>query len=218
MRACRRPEVVSHAGRASGWTLIEVLVAGTIGVIITGMLIVVWLALSASWTVTARGSEARDFARDAVARMSREIRDMEPRVGELTAVSTAEPFKLSFSTTFNLEDNQSTTTAPVLTEYEYVGAGEGEGVLHRRRDTSNNGVIDGADRDTIVARNLLNTVDQPMFTYTYIDENADRITGSSPTTLDGIVVVTVRIIVDMQPGKAPQPMDLTTTVQLRNQQ
>jgi len=216
--------VFTHTGAKrhgeSGLTLMEVLIAATIGVIITGLLITVWLALTGSWTVTARGSEARDLARDAVARMSREIRDMEPKAGELTAVTVAKPSKIRFSTTFNLAGNQSASLAPVFTEYEYVKA---EGVLHRRRDTNNIAGIDPGDRDTIVARNLLNDDTQPMFTYTYLDANGDRITTSDPaslgnTSLDNMLIVTVRVIVDMQPGKAPLPMDLTTTVQLRNQQ
>ena len=70
----------------------------------------------------------------------------------------------------------------------------------------------------VVARNLLNRDDQPMFTYTYIDDDLGRSTSTSPPTTDTIVAVRVRVIVDMQPGHAPEPMDLTTVVQLRNQQ
>lgn len=207
--------------------MIEVLVAASIGVVITGMLIAVWVALSSSWTATARGSEARDFARDAVARMSRELRDMEPNVGQATAVTIAEPFRVRFSTTFNLAGNQSESVRPVMTEYSYEQVakpdGSWEGVLHWRRYTD-----DGAlDRDRIVSKNLLNDpvlLDEEgrpreaMFAYTYIDQNAKRATDSEPPSLDNILIVTVRVIVDMQPGRAPRPMDLTTTVHLRNQQ
>ena len=207
--------------RQKGLTLAEVLIAASVGVIITGMLIAVWIALTGSWTVTARGSEARDFARDSVARMSREIRDMEPAVGEPSAISMAEADCIRFTTTFNVSGNQSVSTTPVLTEYKYEpGTGDEQGVLRWSRDTNGSGVIDDEDRDRIVARNVLNNTSQPMFVYTYLDSAAQSHTSSSVPTaeLSTIQVVDVRVIVDMQPGRAPKPMDLTTTVQLRNQQ
>lgn len=210
--------------------MVELLIAATIGVIITSMLILVWIALTDSWNATARGSEARDFARDAVARLSRELRDMEPNVGQATAVTAAEPFRVRFSTTFNLAGNEDSAVAPMMTEYYYEQVtnddGSWEGVLHWVRDTDRDG-LDEADPDRVVARNLLNDPDaqdpdgdptEALFTYTYIDAAADRQTDSSPSALDNVLIVTVRLIVDMQPGKAPLPMDLKSTVQLRNQQ
>lgn len=211
----------------SGVTMVEVLVAATIGVVITGMLIAVWISLSSSWTATARGAEARDFARDAVARMSRELRDMEPRVGQATAIIDAEPFRVRFTTTFNLSGNANASVTPVLTEYSYEQVtkpdGTQEGVLHWRRDTDHN---DQLDLDRVVSKNLLNDpvlVDEhgspaeAVFIYTYILDNA-RMSSPSPPAGADILAVRVRVIVDMQPGRPPRPLDLTTTVQLRNQQ
>jgi hypothetical protein len=207
-------------------TMVEVLVAAAIGVVLTGMLVLIWIALSDSWTVTARGSESRDFARDAVARLSREVRDAEPKIGAQDAFLLAEPFKIQFTTTFNIAGNESSSTTPVLTEYEYVeedrGDGSLEGVLYRRRDTDGVAGIGAGDFDSVVVRHLLNEKGEPpaepVFVYTYIDDAGERQKDSAPTSLDNVLVVTVRLVVDVNPGKRPRPMDLTTTVQIRNQQ
>ena len=64
--------------RASGLTLVELLVVMTIGVIVSGAILLTWSSLTRSFSFTTKSSDSQDFARDAVARMGREIRDMEP--------------------------------------------------------------------------------------------------------------------------------------------
>jgi hypothetical protein len=202
-------------------TMIEVLTVMAIGVVLTGMMILIWAALRDSYSVTAMSSESRDLARDAVARMSREIRDMEPLEGQDAAL-LAQPYKIQFTTTFNAAGNESASRAPILTEYEYVKA---ERSLHRRRDTNGDGVIGAGDSDTVVIRYLLNTYDEvaqpdvPVFRYTYVNGASLRVTTDSATESDlrRIMLVNVRLLVDLNPGRTPKPMDLTTTVQLRNQ-
>ena len=138
--------------------------------------------------------------------MSREIRDMEPRVGQSSAILVAEASRIRFSTTFNVGGNQSATLPPVLTEYRYVPAtGDSQGVLYWIRDTNGNGDIDDGDRSRIVATHLLNDDDRPMFTYTYLDSQAARrqSTTISETELNTVQVVDIRVVVDMQPGRAP---------------
>lgn len=152
---------------------------------------------------------------------------MEPRVGQATAIIDAEPFRVRFTTTFNLSGNANASVTPVLTEYSYEQVtkpdGTQEGVLHWRRDTDHN---DQLDLDRVVSKNLLNDpvlVDEhgspaeAVFIYTYILDNA-RMSSPSPPAGADILAVRVRVIVDMQPGRPPRPLDLTTTVQLRNQQ
>lgn len=199
--------------RESGLTLMELLVVMTIGVVITGALILTWSSLTRSFSFTTRGSDAQDFARDAVGRMSREIRDMEPK-GAVSAIIKADSDELIFTTTFNQAGNDTPLVEPVETRYWYSWDDLRKvGALHRDRG----GV------STILVDNLLNErtgTDADVFRYSYVASDRTIVTdGMSPTVVeyDSISMIRIDLSVDLNPESGPQPMQVSTRVHLRNQ-
>lgn len=226
-----------HRRRESAWTLVELLVVVVIGSIVTGAILLTWFSLGDSYSMTTRSSKAREFARDAVARMARELRDAEPR-GTYPALRTVATDEIVFTTTFNDPANDLVDSEPMLTRYWYEWDEAKEmGVLHRQRDSQTAGRVgdlfleDGStpdpyDRDMVIVRHVLNPVDPTtkhadLFAYSYIDTDGDVVKAGPPPTaaasVPTIFFVHVSLSVDLNPESAPLPMDLSTTVQLRNQ-
>jgi Tfp pilus assembly protein PilW len=238
---------MSHSKRTqTGLTLIELLVAMGIAVIVSGVLVFMWLALTKSYTASARGSEAGELARDAVSRISREVRDAEPRDGypairyfeALERVSAPSPGSpsvaayIEFTTSFNQSDNDQPLPVPVLTTYEYRIAADGDQTLHRLRfDADGNEV-----RDDLVVTHLVNYVrDDSTGEYVvqhespsldanlplrcfYIDGDTGRpVVAANSTHQKDLSLVTVDLLVRMPGGKSPRATNLSTTIKLRNQ-
>jgi type II secretory pathway pseudopilin PulG len=129
----------------SGMTLVELLAAMTISVVIGGMIILSWTALTRSYANTVRRGEASDFTRLAMSRMEREIRDSEqpPAAISEVAVVRARPYTIVLYTTFNKTGNALPTTPPRLVMYRLYSNGE----LWRFQDTSSpaDNVISGVN-------------------------------------------------------------------------
>ena len=123
-----------------GITLMELLIAMTIMTLITTMIIVSWLALSDSYSYSVRSSVARDDAREAIARMAREIRDAQsnPNGGE-AALLRARPRSILITTTFNEAGNTDPASVPHLVMFRLYPDGE----LWRFEDRPVGGVYDG---------------------------------------------------------------------------
>ena len=209
----------------------------TITVVITGLIIMSWMALSRSYANTVKRGEASDFARLAIDRMEREIRDAEqpPAVSEV-AILRARPFSIVAYTTFNKSGNDISSTPPRQVMYRLYSNGE----LWRFHDV-NGGGIAGVDIDQepglslseltagegaqLMAPNLVNlstpnaTSPTPLFTYIYY--NADgtlarygSVVGTEKRAL--IRAVEINMLIDYNPGKSPTYAHLRTTAQLRN--
>lgn len=102
-----------------GMTLIELLMAMSISLIITTMILVSWFALTKLYANTSKRDQVTDNANIAMARMAREVRDVEypgPTVDDV-AVVIAQPFTIQIYTTFNKPGNQFATVAPRLVMY-----------------------------------------------------------------------------------------------------
>lgn len=221
-------------------TLVELLVAMTITVVITGLIIMSWMALSRSYANTVKRGEASDFARLAIDRMEREIRDAEqpPAVSEV-AILRARPFSIVAYTTFNKSGNDISSTPPRLVMYRLYSNGE----LWRFQDADGVNDIFGVDinRDSdflppnppaegaqLMAANLVNmstpstspaSPTTPLFTYIYYNPDG---TLARMTSVDGtqnralIRAVEINLLIDMNPGRSPVYTHLRTTAQLRN--
>lgn len=160
--------------REDGVTLVELLVVLVIGSVVTGALVLTWFSLSDSYSFTTRSTEAADFARDAVARLSRELRDAEP-LGSGAAIVAAKNDEISFTTTFNEAGNDSRRVEPVLTRYYYEwDEARGVGCLHRQRGV----------HDDVVVDHLLNPRGADgradIFRYAYVSSAARRMGGPRP--------------------------------------
>jgi prepilin-type N-terminal cleavage/methylation domain-containing protein len=207
--------------RESGVTLVELLVVIVIGAIVSGMLVVTWISLSKASSKTTSSSISRDDARQAVARMGREIRDAEATGGGTTVTSESNEELIEFTTTFNIEGNSGPNPIPVLTRYEYrIDSDSGDQTLHRLRNFS--GGAPPWERDDLVLRHLANwdpstkTWRALPFRYGWMDSTR-VLRFTDPPSPASIKMVRIHLLVDQDDGRAPAAMDLQTTVQLRNQ-
>lgn len=196
-----------------GVTLVELLIVIVIGSVISGALLTTWFSLNDSYSFTTRSSEAQGFARDAVARMGRELRDAEPKGGAL-AITYADGDEISFTTTFNQQGNESWQIEPVLTRYYYYwNVARGVGELHRERGSTNTVVV-----DNVVNPTTGGTVD--IFRYAYVSTSGAYVPDAQtpePEMYGTISMIRINLMVDLNPASAPQPMNVSTTVHLRNQ-
>ena len=197
----------------AGVTLVELLVVIAIGSVISGALLITWFSLNDSYSFTTRNSEAQGFARDAVARLGRELRDAEPKGGAL-AITHAYSDEIEFTTTFNEQGNESRQVEPVLTRYYYErDEARGVGELHRVRGAT----------DTVVVGNLVNPMlggRADIFHYAYVSTAGESVPDAStpePEMYGTISLIRIDLMVDLDPGSAPQPMNVSTAVHLRNQ-
>lgn len=227
MDPCGAIEVRPRFGDSRGYTFIEILVVMIIGVILTGAMIMLWVNITRSGAVTTSHAEARDIARSGVARLSREIRDVEALPGA-QAIQEAGPFSIAFYTTFNRVGAEVESTKPRLVRYSY---NQTEKRLYRY--VYADGIVDLTSSPTpvrteVLIPHMLNDTDTPLFGYVYMDVDGNRWPAPSPSNQpvhevtdagdrSRILLVSIHALVDLNPGRAPTPMEITTDAQLRNQ-
>ena len=197
-----------------GITLVELLIGMTIATLLSGMVLIGWFTLQDSYSSSVKSNKAREYARDGMSRMVREIRDARARSTVLYAVTLAEGKRLSLTTSFNDEKaatdnaNQMLDFSPRLVTYIYNPS---TSILYRQ--------VAGGEAKPLVT-NVVNGESTPVFTYTYISQTTgDFVTSTSvPNVIDRATIQSVRIhlLVDLNPGRSPVHMDLVSTAQLRN--
>jgi prepilin-type N-terminal cleavage/methylation domain-containing protein len=223
-----------------GMTLIELLVAASISLVITAMILVSWFALSRSYATTVKRAKAGDTARFALARMEREIRDVEqpPASSSEVAVVRARPYYIEVYTTFNKAGNQFADVKPRLVMYRLYSNGQlwrfqdmdtpGDGI-QGLNDTAESG-FPLSERSTgeggqLLASNVVNETTPssasptPVFTYIYynVDGSLARQSDVRGTTNRAkIRAVEMNLLLDLNPGRSPVYTHLRTTAQLRN--
>ena len=211
-----------------GLTLIELLISMIVLGIVTTLLVGIWTALQSSYANTVNNQNAQQIARDAMARMRRDIRDMQqqqrpgdPLLGE-PMILVAGPNEIQFTTPFT--NSASGYEADILlTRYWYASSNK---ELWRERDTNNNGVFDTGDLKQLVAKNIVNAVvpnagsPTPLFTYTFYAANGTLQKNQPTVAGDGdrrrIATIQIKILADLNPSHSPVYMELITTVQPRN--
>ena len=227
----------------SGMTLVELLIAMTIMSVITAMILVSWFALSRSYAYTVSSSEARDNARQAIARLQREIRDAQS-VSTTTeaALLRARVRTIVISTTFNMAGNSDPTATPHLVMYRLYPDGQ----LWRFYDQDDDGMIDGVDTSPdgwpanpydkserasaegaqLVVKNVVNdkvpsaSNPTPLFQYSYYLPDGTLTQDTSVigvTNRRKVVSVQINLLVDLNPAHSPIYTEFQTTAQLRNQ-
>lgn len=234
-----RHAAVGRAGNQRGMTLVELLVALTISLVISAMLIMSWIALSSSYANTVRRGKASDFARFALDRMQREIRDAEqpPDGVSETAILRARQFSVVVYTTFNKAGNANPGTPPRQVMYRLYSDGE----LWRFQDLDGVGGIGNVDMATGGPFNISEQVNgegrqqiikdvvnyttpsagSPTDLFQYIYYQADGSLTQSNKVLgtanrSQIRGVEMNLLVDLNPGKSPVHWHLRSTAQLRN--
>ncbi len=224
----------------SGLTLVELLVAMVVTVIVSGLMITIYFALSGSFSYSAKSSTAREQARQAVARMAREIRDAEAvSTNTECAILRARERWIALYTTFNESSNSNPNSTPHMVVYRLYSDEE----LWRFEDSNNDGSISGVNINPstetsfplteqtsgegrmLVTANVVNyhptTASSPaLFDYSYVDDSGQiQMSPYVYTTPNRsrILNVQIHLLVDLNPGHSPVYVDLQTSAQLRNQ-
>jgi len=216
--------------RESGVTLVELLVAIGIMAIVSTMILGIWFAVSKSFVHTARVSEQVDFARQAISRMAREIRDAQGVQGTAdvpVAFVLTDANEIRFYSTFNTTDASIPKSAPRLTRYRYVvtNADEGTGYLCREFPGPD-GVFNSPtspstdDVSTIIVRDVSNAREHTdVFVYWAYDPLGAAFYSKGTTTTvtpSQMVSVSINLLLDVNPGKSPNYTAVGTTVNPRN--
>lgn len=118
-----RRQCLAHCGaQERGITLVELLVALTISVVLSAMVVAVWFGLSSGMSYSATSNIQRDSARQALSRVEREIRDAQSRPGNTEpALFRARSYWIAFFTTFNKDGNTDPNFAPHMVMYRLYG-------------------------------------------------------------------------------------------------
>jgi prepilin-type N-terminal cleavage/methylation domain-containing protein len=207
-----------------GITLVELLVAMSIMLVLSTMIIVTWVALTDAYSFSSRSDRQRDFARQAIDRIAREIRDaQQPAGGTSPAFAYAYPDEVQLYSTFNTADAANPAFAPRLTRFIYrvTDAAHGVGAIYRELPGADGAFGGGDDVSQRLIDNVSNAGNgKDVFTYWSYDSASGELVPSDGTTTlvdsSRIVEVGITLLVDLNPGKAPNYMDLSTTVQPRN--
>jgi prepilin-type N-terminal cleavage/methylation domain-containing protein len=229
--------------RQRGLTLVELLVAMAIMSVVITMLVMVFINLQGAYSFTISSDHAREDAREAMALMVTEIRDAQIPTTGLHAgqppIIYASSNDIRFYTSYGTPGG---TGAPILTRFRYrLDSSTGLWTLFEQRDTNGNDMIDSGDERQTIATDIVNhdpngdgSQDDrsDMFTYSYYDADANLATTGATYSSTGTVVagttsvppaesiniisVGIRIIADLNPGRAPVYLDLQSTVQPRN--
>jgi prepilin-type N-terminal cleavage/methylation domain-containing protein len=211
--------------RQKGITLVELLVVMSIMLVLSTMIIGTWVALTNAYSFTSRSDKQRDLARQAIDRMAREIRDAQEPLGSTsTAINRAYPNEIRFYSTFNAADASTPTTEPRLTRFIYkvTNVANGTGAVYREFPGADGDFDTAGDNvsERLIANVSNDGAGEDVFTYwSYDPATADLEPSVGMTTLadpSRVVEVGISLLVDLNPGKAPNYMDISTKVQPRN--
>jgi prepilin-type N-terminal cleavage/methylation domain-containing protein len=223
-----------------GLTLVELLVALVVTVVLSSMMIAAYFALTGSFSYSAKSTTAREQARQALARMAREIRDAEaiPTNNEVAIVRARERWT-EFYSTFNEAGNENPSMTPHLVMYRLYQ----DQRIWRFEDQNSDGVIAGVNINpsseatfnlaeqtngegrTMVVKDVVNydsstPTPVPLFTYSYVNDDGNIAMSSYVYYAENrvrILNVQIHLLVDLNPGHSPVYADLQTSAQLRNQ-
>jgi len=214
----------------AGLTLIELLVAMVILSIVGGMLVAGWVAMQRSVAVASARNAAQATVRDALERVSSELRAAQP----LDPSVTPHPFSFVspgcgasscvFYSAYNndaVADGTGTAKLRLTKIWLDTSGSTPQKTLYWQRDTDNDG-FDGSDRRIVLARNVVNTapsVNRAVFTYILGAPTAGAF--ATAASLDAgnagaLAAVQIELVVDANLSRPPGVVHLRSTVQPRN--
>jgi prepilin-type N-terminal cleavage/methylation domain-containing protein len=231
-------------GSQAGLTLIEVLVSLIIMSVISTMLVGAWISLQRSYIFTSLTNSARATARDALDRMSSDLRASQPPTAVVTTqfylpATPTYPYMCGptscvfYSAYNNFADQygdglaQTGTTPPAASAIRLtaIWLDASTSTLYWQRDTDNNGLT-ASDRKIVLARkcvkNAAVTPSKPIFTYYFRDpttgvfSHASTLASSGANNVANLRSVRMELVIDINLAHTPTYVDLATTVRPRN--
>jgi prepilin-type N-terminal cleavage/methylation domain-containing protein len=212
----------------NGLTLIELLVAMIILSVISTMLVGAWISLQRSYAFASAANKARATARDAIDRVSSELRAAQPPT---LVASTPMPTPFYFA-----DVSPDAYNCVFYSAYNNSAAADGwlntsDQKLYWQRDTypspNGDGQLTSNDRTLVLARNVVSyslSPKKPIFVYYFRDPTTGVYTNSkdAPVTLltstsaANLVSVQIELVVDANLAHTPSYADVITTVWPRN--
>ena len=238
-----RTRHVASRGSQSGITLMELLITMVILSVVTTMLIGGWISLQRAYAFTSAKNNATAQARDAVDRISSEVRTAQGLTYYPSASpspSTSTPFvvggtapyvcdanDITFYSAYNnpgasLQSGQYGRDQLQLTSIWLDTSGTtSQKTLYWQRDTNKSGTLDSSDKKIMLASSVVNTaaaVNKPIFTYNVLDSSGNIIQATSLTSANvaSLVSVQIEVITDANLTHTPIFSDILTTVEPRN--
>jgi type II secretory pathway pseudopilin PulG len=218
----------------AGLSMIEIVVTMVILTVVGTMLVGGWISLQRSFAFAQAKNTARASARDALARVSSELRACQPQPAATQSgpFTSAGPYECVFYSSYNQvgarADGTGTSGTKLLPTRIYLDQTRKK--LWWQRETNGTaGFTDlaldpypaGGDRRILLANNVVNASLSPtvaIFTYYSKDASNNYVPATSMAAADlkKIVSVEVRLIVDANLAHTPSYVDLKTTVRPRN--
>jgi prepilin-type N-terminal cleavage/methylation domain-containing protein len=230
-------------GSQDGLTLIELLVAMIIMSVISTMLVGGWISLQNSFAFTQRTNEARATARDAIDRISSELRAAQPPT-LVASTPMPTPFYFAGATPYVCDayhcvfysayNNSAAADGTGMAQQRLTAiwldttSGGAQKTLYWTRDTSTPlGTLTLADRTIVLARNVVNYSLSPkktIFTYyfrdpttgVYTNSEVSPVTAFTGTSAANLTSVQIELVVDANLAHTPSYVDVVTTVWPRN--
>jgi prepilin-type N-terminal cleavage/methylation domain-containing protein len=230
----------------AGLTLIELLVAMIIMSVISTMLVGAWISLQRSYAYASAASQARATARDAIDRVSSEVRAAQPPT---LVASTPMPTPFYFAGAspyicdayhcvfYSAYNNSAAADGTGMTRQRLTAiwldtSGGEQKTLKWTRDTypspNGDGQLTSNDRTLVLARNVVNyslSPKKPIFIYYFRDpttgvytnsENSTPVTLLTSASAANLVSVQIELVVDANLAHTPSYADVITTVWPRN--
>ena len=195
-----------------GVTLIELLVVMVVLAVVSTALVTIWISVQGSYGYTVVSSRQREAARDAMALLARELRDVQaPSLGSaVPAIPSAGGYGITFFTTFHTADAKNPTALSKRVEY----------LIKPDPDKPDSHALfrKVGDDEQMIVRGVRNMKEgAPLFSYfTQAGSPMPMTPALSSDFSDNILTIRIQLLVDENPGHAPSVMTLTTTVQPRN--
>ena len=228
----------------AGLTLVELLVSIIVVGILTTMLVSGWINLQRASAVTVSASTSRATARDAMSRVSSELRGAQPTslptpVPSATGAPVSQPpltmatrndvrFSSSFnSSNANADGSGLAALRPTRLWLDTSGSQDQKTLFWQRDMNANGSFTDAGDRSIVLAEDVVNEVVAdatnggtsytPVFRYAYRNALGNiQWTDNADSVLASIVAIRARLLIDSNMARGPSPVDITTTVRLRN--
>ncbi len=190
----------------TGYTLPEVLVSATIGVLILTAVFGIMQSVMSGYTVQSAQADAQSEAQLTMMKLIREIRQAEK---PLLAVSI-NPGGVE-TVVIKADLNNDATSEAILYSYN--------GYTHKIvKQVNNAGVYDfTVSPQETIASNIRNNYSQTLFTFygTSLTTPLDP-TNPSSDIINQTKLIKIRVVIDKDPAKPPAPIDLTSEIKLRN--
>jgi prepilin-type N-terminal cleavage/methylation domain-containing protein len=224
-----------------GLTLIELLVTLIIMSVVSTMLVGAWISLQRAYAFTRQANAARATARDAIDRVSSELRAAQPPT---LVASTPMPTPFYFAAAspyvcdayhcvfYSAYNNSAAADGTGMTRQRltaiWLDTSGGTQKLFWQRDSNSNLSFADEGLPKVLARNVVNyslSPKKPVFVYYFRDpttgvytnsENSTPVTLLTSASAANLVFVQIELVVDANLAHTPSYADVITTIWPRN--